>query len=177
MRRKHEAISGQVFLVAFLRCISSAFALDSNNSRGRRGGCERSRDLFAAHLLQSRPSRGESNRGAAANFEAGRVASARRMHHAAGLGPRCGRVAGVAQRPSSCELFLIWKTSSGNLERRFRRFAEVHCPERARLLDTSVEDVSMVDQAPSSKLLRMWLEQQERSEPAVLRPHCSLDRA
>ena len=75
------------------------------------------------------------------------------------------------------ELFLIWKTSSGNLERRFRRFAEVHCPERARLLDTSVEDLSMVDQAPSSKLLRMWLEQQERSEPAVLRPHCSLDRA
>ena len=63
------------------------------------------------------------------------------------------------------ELFLIWKTSSGNLERRFRRFAEVHCPERARLLDTSVEDLSMVDQAPSSKLLRMWLEQQERSEP------------
>ena len=99
---EHEAISGQVFLVAFLRCISSAFGLDSNKSRGRRGGCERRRDLFAAHLLQSRPSQGESNRGAAANFEAGRVAAARRMHHAAGLGPRCGRVAGVAQRPPSC---------------------------------------------------------------------------
>ena len=26
------------------------------------------------------------------------------------------------------ELFLVWKTSSGNIERRFRRFAEVHCP-------------------------------------------------
>ena len=30
---------------------------------------------------------------AAATVAAGRVASARRMHHAAGLGPRCGRVA------------------------------------------------------------------------------------
>ena len=30
------------------------------------------------------------------------------------------------------ELYLVWKTSSGNLERRFRRFAEVHCPERAQ---------------------------------------------
>ena len=63
------------------------------------------------------------------------------------------------------ELFLVWKTSSGNLERRFRRFAEVHCPERARLLDTSVEECSLVDQAPPSKLLRTWLEQQKRTEP------------
>ena len=55
------------------------------------------------------------------------------------------------------ELFLVWKTSSGNVERRFRRFAEVHCPERARLLDTSVEECSLVDQAPPSTLLRSWL--------------------
>jgi len=71
------------------------------------------------------------------------------------------------------ELFLIWKTSSGNLERRFRRFAEVHCPERARLLDTTVEDVSIVDQSPSSKLLRTWLEQQERSESGEAHDLCS----
>ena len=71
------------------------------------------------------------------------------------------------------ELFLVWKTSSGNLERRFRRFAEVHCPERARLLDTSVEDLSIVDQAPSSKILRMWREQQERSEPGEAYGPCS----
>ena len=71
------------------------------------------------------------------------------------------------------EVFLIWKTSSGNLERRFRRFAEVHCPERARLLDVSVEDISIVDQAPSSKLLRTWLEQQERSEPGEAHGHHS----
>ena len=82
---KHEAVSGKVFLVAFLRCISLAFALDCNR-RGCHGDCERSRGLFAAHLRRSKPSRGESNRGAAANFEAGRVAKARRMHHAAGLG-------------------------------------------------------------------------------------------
>ena len=64
------------------------------------------------------------------------------------------------------ELFLIWKTSSGNLERRFRRFSEVHCPERARLLDTSVEECALVDQAPPSKLLRSWMQQQERTEAA-----------
>ena len=75
------------------------------------------------------------------------------------------------------ELFLIWKTSSGNLERRFRLFREVHCPERARFLDTSVEDVLIVGQAPSSKLLRMWLEQQERSDPGEAHgPHSSASR-
>ena len=62
------------------------------------------------------------------------------------------------------ELFLVWKTSSGNLERRFRRFVEVHCPGRARLLDTSVEECALLDQAPPSKLLRSWLQQQERTE-------------
>ena len=64
------------------------------------------------------------------------------------------------------ELYLIWKTSSGNLERRFRRFAEVHCAERARLLDTSVEECSLVEQAPSSELLRTWLDQQVPPPPA-----------
>ena len=67
------------------------------------------------------------------------------------------------------EVFLIWKTSSGNLERRFRTFSEVHCPERAQLLDTSVEEIMLVDQAPPSKLLRSWLEQQERSETCAAR--------
>ena len=63
------------------------------------------------------------------------------------------------------ELFLVWKTSSGNIERRFRRFVEVHCPERARLLDTSVEECTLVDQAPPSTLLRSWLQQQGTDEP------------
>ena len=33
------------------------------------------------------------------------------------------------------ELFLIWKTATGNLERRFRRFREISCRQRAQLLD------------------------------------------
>ena len=75
------------------------------------------------------------------------------------------------------ELFLVWKTSSGNVERRFRRFAEVHCPERARLLDTSVEECALVDQAPPSKLLRSWLQQQERTEPGEAHgPHSTAGR-
>ena len=66
----------------------------------------------------------------------------------------------MAKRPE-------WKTSSGNLERRFRRFDEVHCPERAKLLDISVEECSFVEQAPPSKLLGTWLQQheQEHSKP------------
>ena len=52
------------------------------------------------------------------------------------------------------ELFLIWKTASGNLERRFRRFREISCPERARLLDLTVENCMLVEQAPPSKMLR-----------------------
>ena len=55
------------------------------------------------------------------------------------------------------ELFLIWKTATGNLERRFRRFRELCCPERAKLLDISVEDCMLVEQAPPSKQLRRLL--------------------
>ena len=52
-----------------------------------------------------------------------------------------------------------------NVERRFRRFAEARCPERARLLDTSVEECALVDQAPPSKTLRTLLEQLGPPEP------------
>ena len=52
------------------------------------------------------------------------------------------------------EIFLVWKTATGNLERRFRRFREISCPERAQLLDTTVEDCMLVEQAPPSKMLR-----------------------
>ena len=54
------------------------------------------------------------------------------------------------------EVLLVWKSASGNLERRFRRFKEIRCPERAQLLDTSVENCVLVEQAPPSKLLRNW---------------------
>ena len=52
------------------------------------------------------------------------------------------------------ELCLVWKTSTGNLERRFRRFREIRCPERARLLDVTVEGCVLVEQAPSSRMLQ-----------------------
>ena len=46
------------------------------------------------------------------------------------------------------EFFLVWKTSSANLERRFGRFSEIHCAQRARLFDTTVESCMAVEQAP-----------------------------
>ena len=56
------------------------------------------------------------------------------------------------------ELFLVWKTSTGNVERRFLRFSDLHCPESARLLDVSVEECALVDQAPppASCCARGW---------------------
>ena len=55
-------------------------------------------------------------------------------------------------------LFLIWKTSTGNVERRFRVYSEHRTPERAKLLETSVEACMIADQAPPSKELRKLLE-------------------
>ena len=52
---------------------------------------------------------------------------------------------------------------SGNLERRFRRFRETRCPERARLLDTTVEDIMVVEQAPPSSML---------NQPALRQQYC-----
>ena len=52
------------------------------------------------------------------------------------------------------ELCIVWKTSTGNLERRFRRFREIKCPERASLLDITIEQCVMVEQAPPSKMLQ-----------------------
>ena len=52
------------------------------------------------------------------------------------------------------DLLLVWKIASGNLERRFRRFREVRCAERAKLLDISIENCTIVEQAPPSKMLR-----------------------
>ena len=66
------------------------------------------------------------------------------------------------------ELFLVWKTFSGNLERRFRRFRETRCPQRAQLLDVSVENCVVVEQAPSS---------QNTAHVAVVVFGCSRDEA
>jgi hypothetical protein len=81
-------------------------------------------------------------------------------HHRDGCHPRAAWGRAAAEWPELqsgrrlAELFLIWKTASGNLERRFRRFREIRCPERAQLLDVSVEDCMLVEQAPPSKMLR-----------------------
>ena len=37
-------------------------------------------------------------------------------------------------------VLLVWKTAAGNLERRFRRFCEIERPERAKLLDSTVDN-------------------------------------
>ena len=48
------------------------------------------------------------------------------------------------------ELFLVWKTSTGNLERRFRSLAEVDTPQRSSILDSTVETIMFASQAPPS---------------------------
>ena len=48
------------------------------------------------------------------------------------------------------ELFLVWKTSTGNLERRFRSLAEVDTPQRSSILDGTVETIMLASQAPPS---------------------------
>ncbi len=81
-------------------------------------------------------------------------------HHRSGCHPRAAWGRAAAEWPEFksarllVELFLVWKTASGNLERRFRRFREIRCPERAKLLDVSVENCMLVEQAPPSKMLR-----------------------
>jgi len=62
------------------------------------------------------------------------------------------------------DLFLVWKTASGNLERRFRRVREIRCPERARLLEASVENCVLVEQAPPSKMLGTWQSSDQADE-------------
>ena len=48
------------------------------------------------------------------------------------------------------ELFLVWKTSTGNLERRFRILAEVATPQRSSMLEGTVETIMFASQAPPS---------------------------
>ena len=57
-------------------------------------------------------------------------------------------------RRSLVELFLVWKTSTGNVERRFRTYSEVMAVQRERLLDSTAETMMLADQAPPSGRLR-----------------------
>ena len=74
------------------------------------------------------------------------------------------------------ELFLVWKTSTGNLERRFRVFREVYTVQRARLLDVTVEACILADQAPSSAMLRSLLSSFSAKDPGKKNYLSELDK-
>ena len=76
------------------------------------------------------------------------------FHTRAAWGRAAAEWLGLTSGRRVVELFLVWKTSSGNLERRFRRVRETRCPQRAQLLDVSVENCVVVEQAPSRQILR-----------------------
>ena len=54
------------------------------------------------------------------------------------------------------ECALIWKTSTGNLERRYRDHKEFATPERAQLFDVTVESFLVALQGPPSRLMKTW---------------------
>ena len=60
------------------------------------------------------------------------------------------------------ELFLVWKTSTGNLERRFRSLGEVDTPQRSSILDGTVETIMIASQAPPSAHLITLFKGDER---------------
>ena len=55
---------------------------------------------------------------------------------------------------SLVELFLVWKTSTSNVDRRFRTYGEVMTAQRASLLDSTAETMMLADQAPPSGQMR-----------------------
>ena len=63
---------------------------------------------------------------------------------------------------------LIWKTSTGNVERRFREFQEFAAPStgRARLLDTTAESCMVALMGPPAKLLNAWINDMRAAVPA-----------
>ena len=68
---------------------------------------------------------------------------------------------------SLVELFLVWKISTGNVERRFRTYSEVHTAQRSSLLDTTAETMMLADQAPPSGRLRALLHSKEAAPAAT----------
>ena len=64
------------------------------------------------------------------------------------------------------DIYLIWKTSTGNLERRFRTYSEVMTVQRSSLFDTTAETMMLADQAPPSGRLRALLHS-ETAAPAA----------
>lgn len=54
------------------------------------------------------------------------------------------------------ENLLVWKTSTGNLERRFRVYKEFAEDGRPRLLDTTTENCLIASMGPPAGLLKRW---------------------
>ena len=79
---------------------------------------------------------------------------------AAGCCPRVawGRAAaewpGLKQGRGLVEIFIVWKTGAGNIERRFRRLRAIRCPERAKVVGTAVSNCMRVEQAPTVEDMR-----------------------
>ena len=65
------------------------------------------------------------------------------------------------------ECYLIWKTSTGNVERRFREYKEFADTGRAQLLDTTTESCMVALQGPPSKLLNAWINEMRAPAPAA----------
>ena len=84
---------------------------------------------------------------------------AEKFHRDAACPPRAAWARASAEWPELqsarrlVELCIVWKTATGNLERRFRRCVEIRCAQRPRLLDITVENCMIVEQAPPSKTL------------------------
>jgi len=80
-------------------------------------------------------------------------------HRLQGCHPRAAWGRAAAEWPELSarrllDIYLVWKTATGNLERRSRRFREVRCAQRAQLQDVANESCMLVEQAPPCKTLR-----------------------
>lgn len=106
-----------------------------------------------------------------------RLLRAEKLHRDDGyqVNVACGRASAEWPELQSCrhlwKLGFVWKTASGNLERRLHRFREVRCPERAHLLDVTLESCVIVEQAPPSKIMRLDAVVKDRYCQHVLKPH------
>ena len=68
------------------------------------------------------------------------------------------------------ECALIWKTSTGNLERRFRDQKEFATPERAQLCDATVESFLVALQGPPLRLMKTWADASQGAASASVVP-------
>ena len=100
---------------------------------------------------------------------------AERFHHKDGASTReaWGRASleypELRQGRALVECALIWKTSTGNLERRFPDYREVKTRARASIFDTTVESCLVAMMGPPAKLLQSWIAHGAASAPNAAR--------